>query len=98
MVSRIPTFSGKGIGRVSREAVLPLLAAVTIIVAMLVTYTWEMLTLVSAIYIALIPVSALAYLRQKKAWEQRMAKSEPGSPAAAAGGAEHDTLADIDPT
>ena len=95
MVSRVPTFSGKGIGRVSREAVLPLLAAVTIIAALLVTYTWEMLTLISAIYIVLIPVSSLAYLRQKKAWEKRMAA--PAGPAASSG-AEHDTLADIEPS
>ena len=95
MVSRVPTFSGKGIGRVSREAVLPLLAAVTIIAALLVTYTWEMLTLISAIYIVLIPVSSLAYLRQKRAWEKRMAA--PAGPAASSG-AEHDTLADIEPS
>jgi CDP-diacylglycerol--serine O-phosphatidyltransferase len=73
MVSRVPTFSGKGIGRVSREAVLPLLAAVTIVAALLVTYPWEMLTLISAGYLALIPVSAIAYVRQKKAWEERVA-------------------------
>jgi CDP-diacylglycerol--serine O-phosphatidyltransferase len=73
MVSRVPTFSGKGIGRVSREAVLPLLAAVTIVAALLVTYPWEMLTLISAGYLALIPVSGIAYLRQKKAWEERVA-------------------------
>jgi phosphatidylserine synthase len=37
--------------------VLPLLAAVTIVAALLVTYPWEMLTLISAGYLALIPVS-----------------------------------------
>jgi CDP-diacylglycerol--serine O-phosphatidyltransferase len=73
MVSRVPTFSGKGIGRVSREAVLPLLAAVSIVAALLVTYPWEMLTLISAGYLALIPVSGIAYVRQKKAWEERVA-------------------------
>ncbi len=73
MVSRVPTFSGKGVGRVSREAVLPLLAAVTILAALLVTYTWEVVTLFAAIYIVLIPVSSIVYLRQKKAWEARVA-------------------------
>jgi len=72
MVSRIPTFSGKGIGRVSREWVLPIMAAVTIIAAMLVTYTWEMVTFAALLYIAMIPVSVITYLRQKNAWQQRL--------------------------
>lgn len=76
MVSRIPTFSGKGVGRVRREWVLPILAAVTIIVALLVTYTWEMVTFMALLYICLIPVSVLTYLRQKKAWEQRIATGD----------------------
>ncbi len=92
MVSRVPTFSGKGIGRVSREAVLPLLAAVTIVAALLVTYPWEMLTLISAGYLALIPVSGIAYMRQKKAWEERVA----GAPDAADPQAAQDNLAEME--
>ncbi len=92
MVSRVPTFSGKGIGRVSREAVLPLLAAVTIVAALLVTYPWEMLTLISAGYLALIPVSGIAYMRQKKAWEERVA----GAPDAADRQAAQDNLAEME--
>lgn len=94
MVSRVPTFSGKGVGRVSREAVLPLLAAVTIVAALLVTYTWEMLTIISALYLALVPVSALAYLRQKKAWEARVASGSEQRPASVG----NDNLANIDPS
>lgn len=94
MVSRVPTFSGKGIGRVSREAVLPLLAAVTIIAALLVTYPWQMLTLLAAIYLALIPVSVLSYMRQQKAWEARVASGQASTPATAA----EDRLAEIDRT
>lgn len=92
MVSRVPTFSGKGIGRVSREAVLPLLAAVTIVAALLVTYPWEMLTLISAGYLALIPVSGIAYMRQKKAWEERVA----GAPDTADPQAAQDNLAEME--
>ena len=92
MVSRVPTFSGKGIGRVSREAVLPLLAAVTIVAALLVTYPWEMLTLISAGYLALIPVSGIAYMRQKKAWEERVA----GAPDTADRQAAQDNLAEME--
>jgi CDP-diacylglycerol---serine O-phosphatidyltransferase len=76
MVSRVPTFSGKGVGRVSREAVLPLLAAVTILAVLLVTYTWEMVTLAAIIYIVLVPVSSWTYLRQKKAWQERTTGEE----------------------
>ncbi len=74
MVSRLPTFSGKGIGRVRREWVLPILAAVTILAALLVTNTWEVMTVASLTYLALIPVSVIAYLRQQHAWEKRVAE------------------------
>ncbi|MEO9875806.1 MAG: phosphatidylcholine/phosphatidylserine synthase [Anderseniella sp.] len=76
MVSRVPTFSGKGVGRVRRELVLPILAAVTIIAALLVTYTWEMVTFAAFLYIAAIPVSVVSYIRQKSAWEKRIANGE----------------------
>jgi len=76
MVSRVPTFSGKGVGRVRREWVLPILAAATIIAALLVTYTWEMVTFAAFTYIAAIPVSVVSYLRQKNAWEKRIADGE----------------------
>ncbi|MGI9514589.1 MAG: CDP-alcohol phosphatidyltransferase family protein [Anderseniella sp.] len=76
MVSRVPTFSGKGIGRVRRELVLPILAAVTIIAALLVTYTWEVVTFAAFTYIAAIPVSIVSYLRQKSAWARRIAEGD----------------------
>lgn len=95
MVSRVPTFSGKGIGRVRREAVLPLLAAVGIIAALLVTYTWAMTTLAAVLYIALIPVSVVAHHRQKRAWEARVGKSAADDNEDET--SEADNLADIDP-
>jgi len=76
MVSRVPTFSGKGVGRVSREWVLPILAAATIIAALLVTYTWEVVTFAAFTYIAVIPISVVSYVRQKNAWERRIASGE----------------------
>lgn len=59
-----------------REWVLPILAAVTIIAALLVTYTWEVVTFAAFLYIAVIPVSIVSYLRQKSAWEKRIANGE----------------------
>lgn len=98
MVSRMPTFSGKGVGRVRREWVLPILAAVTIIAALLVTYTWEVVTFAAFTYIAAIPVSVISYLRQKNAWEKRVADgdAEAGSEADTIDIAVDDTLADED--
>ena len=76
MVSRVPTFSGKGAGRVRREWVLPIMAAVTIIAALAVTHTWEVVTFLAFTYIAAIPVSIISYLRQKNAWEKRVADGD----------------------
>jgi CDP-diacylglycerol--serine O-phosphatidyltransferase len=74
MVSRVPTFSGKTIGqRVSREMVLPILGLAAFTVAMLIAFTWEVLTFAAFLYLALIPVSVKSYYRQKQAYEQRLA-------------------------
>ncbi len=62
MVSTIPTYSGKLLGeRISREWVMPLLALVGVLVALLVTYPYATLTVGSLLYLALIPVSARRY-------------------------------------
>ena len=98
MVSRVPTFSGKGVGRVSREWVLPILAAVTIIAALLVTYTWEVVTFAAFTYIAAIPISVVSYLRQKNAWEKRIAdgQADTGNEKDAMDIVVDDTMADED--
>jgi len=76
LVSAIPTFSGKLLGeRISREYVLPMLVGVAALVALLVTYPYGTLTLVTLLYLGAIPIS---YRR----FEQKM--QEP-APQAAAG-------------
>lgn len=67
MVSRVPTFSGKTVTRVPRELALPILAFAALLVVCLVTFPWETLLAISVVYAALIPVSALYYLRLKHA-------------------------------
>jgi CDP-diacylglycerol--serine O-phosphatidyltransferase len=58
LVSTIPTFSGKLMGeRISREYVLPAFVAVAALVALLVTYPYGTLTLVTLFYLGLIPIS-----------------------------------------
>jgi CDP-diacylglycerol---serine O-phosphatidyltransferase len=58
LVSTIPTFSGKLMGeRISREFVLPIFVGVAALVALLVTYPYGTLTLVTLLYLGAIPVS-----------------------------------------
>jgi CDP-diacylglycerol---serine O-phosphatidyltransferase len=57
MVSRIPTFSGKNMGRIPGDKVLPVLGLTALAVVMLIAYPWEFLTIVSIAYLVLIPVS-----------------------------------------
>jgi CDP-diacylglycerol--serine O-phosphatidyltransferase len=62
LVSTIPTFSGKLLGeRISRDYVMPIIVCVAALVALLVVYTYETLTLLTLIYLALIPVSYRRY-------------------------------------
>ena len=58
LVSTIPTFSGKLLGeRISREFVLPIFVGAAAMVALLVTYPYGTLTLVTLLYLAAIPIS-----------------------------------------
>ena len=62
LVATIPTFSGKLLGeRIAREYVLPIFVAAAALVALLVTYPYETLALVSIIYLGFIPVSYRRY-------------------------------------
>jgi len=64
MVSTVPTFSGKSAGkRIPRSIVLPLFVASVAFVALLLTFTFEMLALCTLLYLAMIPVSVVRYAR-----------------------------------
>lgn len=63
MVSRVPTFSGKHLGRIRGDMVLPVLGLAVLAVVMLIAYPWEFLSIVSVIYLGLIPVSMRAQRR-----------------------------------
>jgi CDP-diacylglycerol--serine O-phosphatidyltransferase len=77
MVSRVPTFSGKTIGqRVSREMVLPILALAAFTVAMLIAFTWEVLTFLAFLYLAMLPVGVKSYYRQKQSYQERLASEQ----------------------
>ena len=67
MVSRVPTFSGKNMGSIPREMVLPVLGLAAFAVIMLIAFPWEFLTVVSVAYLALIPVSMRSHKQLKQA-------------------------------
>jgi len=66
IVSRLPTFSGKGLGSpIPRERVLPLLALFVVILWLLVSHPFETVSVLTLIYVAAIPVAIQRYLRRK---------------------------------
>ncbi len=67
MVSRIPTFSGKKLGRVRRDLVLPLLVGIVAVVALFASFPFEMLAAVTVAYLALIPLGWRAWNRLARA-------------------------------
>jgi CDP-diacylglycerol---serine O-phosphatidyltransferase len=62
MVSRLPVFSGKRVGkRVPPEMVLPVFVVVVLMVALLISYPWEVLTFGAVTYLIALPLGALSY-------------------------------------
>ncbi len=67
MVSRIPTYSGKNLGPIRGDMVLPVLGLAVFAVVMMIAYPWEFLSVVSLGYLALIPFSMRSHRRHKRA-------------------------------
>ena len=71
MVSRLPTWSGKLIGRrIERERVAPLFVGGVLVVAFLVSFPWETMTALSLVYLGSLPLAWNAcqrHLRQDAA-------------------------------
>jgi CDP-diacylglycerol---serine O-phosphatidyltransferase len=62
MVSRLPVYNGKSAGsRIRRDRVMPLILLVVLYVALLMSYTWETLTLTVLAYFGMIPLSLRAW-------------------------------------
>ena len=79
MVSRLPVFSGKKLGRrVPREMVLPGFVLVVLFVALLISYPWIVLSLGTLVYVACLPLSAISYRRHEQA--MRAAGAMPDQP------------------
>jgi len=62
MVSRLPVFSGKRVGkRVPPEMVLPVFVVVVLFVALLISYPWEVLSAGAVLYLACLPLGWLSW-------------------------------------
>ena len=67
MVSRVPTWSGKKFGsRIPRDYVLAVFVAVVLLVALLISFPWEMLAFGSLSYLAAIPFAYAHYKRLER--------------------------------
>ena len=92
MVSRLPTWSGKGI-KIPREAVLPLMAGAALVIAGLAGRPWLTLLALFVAYMATFPVSYRSYQRLKQAAE----RMQDGNPVAGPGAEAADSPAAASP-
>ncbi|RTL51270.1 MAG: CDP-diacylglycerol--serine O-phosphatidyltransferase [Bradyrhizobiaceae bacterium] len=77
MVSRLPVFSGKTVGkRVAPDMVVPVVVFVVLFIAVLVSYPWHLLSVGSLIYLACLPLGWKAYRDN----ERRLAAAEAVAP------------------
>ncbi|MBZ0147858.1 MAG: CDP-diacylglycerol--serine O-phosphatidyltransferase, partial [Pseudorhodoplanes sp.] len=84
LVSTLPVFSGKRIGkRVPPEMVLPIFVAIVLFVALLVSYPWEVLTVGTVLYLGALPLGWFSYQKyRRKDAEATAAAAPPTSPGA----------------
>jgi CDP-diacylglycerol--serine O-phosphatidyltransferase len=80
MVSRLPVFSGKRVGkRVPPEAVLPIFIVAVLFVALLISYPWIVLSAGTLAYLACLPIGWQAYRNyEKRDAEARAAEATTG--------------------
>ena len=84
MVSRLPVFSGKRVGkRVAPEMVLPVFVAVVLFFALLISYPWVVLTIGTVCFLASLPLGYLSYRKH----ERKDAAGASVTPSAARAGA-----------
>ena len=77
MVSRLPVFSGKRVGkRVAPELVLPVVVIAVLFFALLISYPWIVLTLGTVVYLGLLPLGFSSY--------RKYLRSDPAADVAAA--------------
>jgi CDP-diacylglycerol--serine O-phosphatidyltransferase len=84
MVSQVPVFSGKRVGkRVEPEMVLPLIVAVVSFFALLISYPWWVLSIGTAAYLACLPLGWVSYKEHQRKDAVGAVQLEPASEASA---------------
>ncbi|WP_084143456.1 CDP-diacylglycerol--serine O-phosphatidyltransferase [Methylocapsa acidiphila] len=81
MASRIPHLSGKKVGRVPREYVIPVLFAVVACILLLATFPMEMLVGLTLVYFATIPLAIRRYRSFERLDAARSAAAQREAPA-----------------
>lgn len=66
LVSSLPVYNGKSLGAIRRDVVVPILLVIVAYVVLLVSYTWQTLTISAFGYLAFLPFSAAAYRKRSK--------------------------------
>lgn len=95
MVSRLPVFSGKRVGkRVPPEMVLPVFVVVVLFVALLISYPWEVLSAGAVLYLACLPLGWLSY----RDYQRKDALAAAGTPANSAAASDTAPIAEPGPT
>ncbi len=81
MVSRLPVLSGKRVGkRVPPEMVLPVFVVVVLLVALLVSYPWEVLSAGAVLYLACLPLGWLSWRDYQRKDAQAAVAGRPVAP------------------
>lgn len=79
MISRLPVLSGKQVGaRVPPEMVLPVIIVAVLLIALLVSYPWEMLSVGTLVYLACLPFGWWSYQKYRQA-DATLATAAPAS-------------------
>ncbi|WP_081176696.1 CDP-diacylglycerol--serine O-phosphatidyltransferase [Rhizobium rhizosphaerae] len=68
LVSRVPVWSGKSENRVRRDLVLPVILAVVLYVATLMSFTWETMAFTAVGYLLTLPFGMRAWQRKYGDW------------------------------
>ncbi len=84
MVSTIPVYAGKNIGRVPRHWVLPIFVLSVAVFGLLVSFPFEMLTVITVLFLGTIPLGVMRYraLERMHALQPVPVATEPAAPGA----------------
>ncbi|MGB1395907.1 MAG: CDP-alcohol phosphatidyltransferase family protein [Candidatus Puniceispirillaceae bacterium] len=74
-VSILPTFNGKNF-KVPSQAILPFLAVIALVGAMIAMQPWVVYLGLAALYLGSLPISCLAYLRHRRNFLKRQAGTD----------------------